>query len=68
MFRLYTNPLGGGYSAPKGRAPNHGGVYLGDGFMLHHPYNGLSEIEDLYDTGVQAYQISCVGAIRGNTT
>jgi len=41
---------------------------LGDGFMLHHPYNGLSEIEDLYDTGVQAYQISCVGAIRGNTT
>ena len=68
LFRLYENPLGGGYSAPKNRAPNHGGVYLGDGFMLHHPYNGLSDIEDLLDTGVQAYQISCVGAIRGNTT
>ena len=68
LFRLYTNPLGGGYSAPKGRAPNHGGVYLGNGFMLHHPYGGLSDIEDLYDEGVVAYQISCVGAIRGNTT
>ena len=34
LFRLYTNPLGGSYSAPRGRAPNHGGIYLGDGFML----------------------------------
>ena len=68
LFKLYENPLGGGYSTPKNKAPNHGGVYLGDGFMLHHPYNGLSDIEDLLDTGVQAYQISCVGAIRGNTT
>ena len=68
LFKLYENPLGGGYSTPKNKAPNHGGVYLGNGFMLHHPYNGLSDIEDLLDTGVQAYQISCVGAIRGNTT
>ena len=68
LFKLYENPLGGGYSTPKNKAPNHGGVYLGDGFMLHHPYSGLSDIEDLLDTGVQAYQISCVGAIRGNTT
>ena len=68
LFKLYENPLGGGYSTPKNKAPNHGGVYLGDGFMLHHPYNGLSDIEDLLDTGVQAYQISCVGAIRGNAT
>ena len=68
LFKLYENPLGGGYSAPKNKAPNHGGVYLGNGFMLHHPYSGLSDIEDLLDTGVQAYQISCVGAIRGNAT
>ena len=47
LFRLYVNPLGGSYSAPRGAAPNHGGIYLGDGFMLHHPYNSTSKIADL---------------------
>ena len=66
LFRLYVTPLGGGYSAPKGRAPNHGGVYLGNGYMLHHPYNGLSDIDDLYDPAFHIYQTACVGAIRGS--
>ena len=68
LFRVYSTGLGGGYSAPTGRAPNHGGVYLGDGFMLHHPYGGLSDVEDLFEDGVKIYQAACVGAIRGNTT
>lgn len=66
LFRLYVTPLGGGYSAPKGRAPNHGGVYLGNGFMLHHPYNGLSEIDDLFAPAYHIYQTACVGAIRSD--
>tara|TARA_A100001201_G_scaffold137437_1_gene127334 strand:- start:85 stop:564 length:480 start_codon:yes stop_codon:yes gene_type:complete len=67
LFRIYTNSLEGGYSAPQGRAPNHGAVYLGDRFMLHHPYNGLSEIVDLTERGMQVYKTACVGAIRGNS-
>ena len=68
LFRLYENPLGGGYSAPKGRAPNHGGVYLGNGFMLHHPYRGQSQITDLKAPGNSFYMETCVGAIRGKST
>jgi len=66
VFLLYTTPLGGAYSAPVGRAPNHGAVYLGNGFMLHHPYDGLSEIADLRLGASAIWRQSCVGAIRGN--
>jgi cell wall-associated NlpC family hydrolase len=65
VFRLYTTPLGGSYSvSSKHKIPNHGGVYLGDGFMLHHPYDDVSQIEDLYNPGVAVYQQACVGALR----
>lgn len=64
VFKLYTNPLGGSYSAPAGRAPNHGGVYLGNGFMLHHPYDDVSQLADLKDKTSALWGMSCVGAIR----
>ena len=35
LFKIYTEALGGAYSEKAGRAPNHGGVYLGDGWMIH---------------------------------
>ena len=68
LFRLYTTALGGSYSAPKDRSPNHGGVYLGDGYMLHHPYDELSQLVDLYSKGFEIYQVAGVGAIRGKST
>ena len=68
LFRLYTNPLGGAYSAPRGRAPNHGGIYLGDGYMLHHPYDCTSMIVDLEKEGNHIWNTSCIGAIRRTST
>ena len=68
LFRLYVNPLGGSYSAPRGAAPNHGGIYLGDGFMLHHPYNATSMIADLEKEGNRIWNTSCIGAIRKKST
>lgn len=68
LFRLYTNPLGGSYSAPRGRAPNHGGIYLGNGFMLHHPYDAMSQIADLERQGNRVWNTSCIGAIRKKST
>jgi len=63
LFRLFTTPLGGNYSVPRGEAPNHGGIYLGDGWMLHHPYNDLSQLADLTDKYNKIYCSSCMGAI-----
>lgn len=68
MFKLYVNPLGGAYSAPRGGAPNHGAVYLGDGYMLHHPYNGKSRLDDLWRPSCKVWDTSCVGAIRLKST
>ncbi len=68
LFRLYVNPLGGSYSAPRGRAPNHGGVYLGDGYMLHHPYGSKSQLADLMRPSCKVWDTSCVGAIRKKST
>ena len=68
LFRLWYTPLEGGYTRRHGQAPNHGGVYLGDGFMLHHPYRGQSQITDLLAPGNSFYMETCVGAIRGKST
>ncbi len=65
VLRLYTTPLGGSYSVGgDSRIPNHGGVYLGDGFLLHHPYGDVSQIADLYNPAFAVYQQACVGALR----
>ena len=65
VLRLYTTPLGGSYSVGgDSLIPNHGGVYLGDGFLLHHPYNDVSQIADLYNPSFAVYQQACVGALR----
>lgn len=64
LFKLYDTPLGGGYSAPKDRAPNHGGIYLGDGHLLHHPYEQTSRITNMQNRGFSLYETSCVGAVR----
>lgn len=64
LFKLYDTPLGGGYSAPKDRAPNHGAIYLGDGHMLHHPYGEYSKITNLMLPGFNLYTTSCLGAVR----
>ena len=64
LFKLYDTPLGGGYSAPKDRAPNHGAVYLGDGHMLHHPFGECSKITNLTLPGFNLYCTSCIGAAR----
>ncbi len=64
LFKLYDTPLGGGYSAPKDRAPNHGAIYLGDGHMLHHPYGEHSKITNMKIPGFSLYSTSCLGAVR----
>jgi len=52
IMRLFLNALEGGYSASgDGLAWNHAGIYLGDDYMLHHPYMCDSTIEDLQADG-----------------
>ncbi|UNH61335.1 hypothetical protein SSZBM1_218 [Synechococcus phage S-SZBM1] len=52
IMRLYLDPLRGGYSAQgDGRLWNHAGIYLGDDYFLHHPYQCDSSIEDLQAEG-----------------
>ena len=67
LFRLYVNPLEG-HTQHHGRSTNHGGIYLGDGFMLHHPYNATSMIADLEKEGNRIWNTSCIGAIRKKST
>ena len=43
----FYDRLQGGYSWKEGRTCNHCGIYLGDGFMLHHPAWETSRIADL---------------------
>jgi len=65
VFRLYTTALDGSYSvSSRHNLPNHGGVYLGNGFMLHHPYKHHSMIVDLQNETNSVYLMSCVGALR----
>jgi len=47
IMRLYVDRLEGGYSAKGDRTANHCGIYLGDGFMLHHPAYSSSQVTDL---------------------
>jgi cell wall-associated NlpC family hydrolase len=47
IMRLFYDRLQGGYSWKEGRTCNHCGIYLGDGFMLHHPAWETSRIADL---------------------
>jgi hypothetical protein len=47
IMRLYLDRLEGGYSAKGDRTANHCGIYLGDGFMLHHPAYAVSQVTDL---------------------
>tara|TARA_B100000287_G_scaffold410505_1_gene438996 strand:- start:31077 stop:31559 length:483 start_codon:yes stop_codon:yes gene_type:complete len=68
LFRVYTDPLYGSYSVPVDRAPNHGGVYLGDGFVLHQLYKKQSTVDDLLKRGNEIYQTACVGGLRENST
>lgn len=52
IMRLYLNALQGGYSASgDGLVWNHAGIYLGDDYMLHHPFMCDSTIEDLRNDG-----------------
>ena len=52
IMRLYIDPLRGGYRNAEGhRLCNHIGIYLEGGYMLHHPYQGYSRIEDLEGEG-----------------
>ena len=46
-MRLYLDRLEGGYSTKGDRTANHCGIYLGDGFMLHHPAYDKSQVTDL---------------------
>ena len=69
LYKIYTDSLGGGYSTKMAdRAPNHGAVYLGDGFILHQVWQQPSNIVDLLQKGSYLYQHSCVGVIRENAT
>ena len=47
IMRLYVDRLQGGYSAKGDRTANHCGIYLGDGYMLHHPAHEPSQVTDL---------------------
>ena len=69
LYKIYTDSLGGGYSTKMAdSAPNQGGIYLGDGFLLHQVWQQPSNIVDLLHKGSYLYQHSCVGVIRENTT
>ena len=64
LFKIYNEALGGGYRDKSGRAPNHGAIYLGDGFMLHQLWKQDSEVVEL----TRHYRICCVGVVRENAT
>ena len=64
LFKIYNEPLGGGYADKSGRAPNHGAIYLGDGWMIHQLWKCNSEIVELN----RHYRICCVGVVRENAT
>lgn len=49
IMKLYYDRLEGGYSDKAGRTCNHCGIYVGDGYMLHHPMNQTSRISDLIE-------------------
>ena len=69
LYKIYTDSLGGGYSTKmEERAPNHGAIYLGDGFILHQVWQEKSSIVDLMSKGAYLYQHSCVGIVRENAT
>ena len=64
LFKIYNEALGGGYRDPNGRSPNHGAIYLGDGWMIHQLWKQDSEIVELS----RHYRICCVGVVRENAT
>ena len=64
LFKIYNEALGGGYRDKNGRAPNHGAIYLGDGWMLHQLWKTDSEVVELS----RHYRICCVGVVRENAT
>ncbi len=64
LFKIYTEALGGGYADKSGRAPNHGAIYLGDGFMLHQLWQQDSCIVRLD----RHYRKVCIGIVRENAT
>ena len=64
LFKIYTEALGGAYSEKAGRAPNHGAIYLGDGWMLHQLWKGYSEVVELD----KHYRTCCVGVVSENAT
>ena len=64
LFKIYNEALGGGYADKSGRAPNHGAIYLGDGFMIHQLWKQDSEVVELS----RHYRICCVGVVRENAT
>jgi len=64
LFKIYNEALGGGYRDKNGRAPNHGEIYLGDGWMLHQLWKTDSEVVELS----RHYRICCVGIVRENAT
>ena len=64
LFKIYNEALAGGYSDKTGRAPNHGAIYLGDGWMIHQLWKQDSEIVELN----RHYRICCVGVVRENAT
>ena len=64
LFKIYNEALGGGYADKSGRAPNHGAIYLGDGWMIHQLWKQDSEIVELN----RHYRICCVGVVRENAT
>ena len=63
LFKVYYTVMGDVVKFNK-RAPNHGAVYLGDGFMLHQLWQEDSCIVRL-DVH---YRKCCVGIVRENAT
>ena len=55
IMHLFIDPLGGGYRVDGKRLCNHIGIYLGEGWMLHHPYQCESDIVDLHDDNCSWY-------------
>ena len=64
IMRLFYDRLEGGYTWKEGKTCNHCGIYLGDGFMLHHPAHERSCVTDIIRQDYWAQNIELVLRLR----
>ena len=60
IMRLFYDRLEGGYTWKEGKTCNHCGIYVGDGFMLHHPAHETSRVTDIIRQDYWAQNVEVV--------